>query len=82
MTKDSQSARAYLISASGQMSVPAAFRRRWGLEYGGPVSVVDVGEALVVLPRDGQEQLLARALSADEQLRHVRALDDPDLATT
>jgi bifunctional DNA-binding transcriptional regulator/antitoxin component of YhaV-PrlF toxin-antitoxin module len=72
----------YLVSASGQVSVPAAFRRRWGLEYGGPVTMIDVGEALMLLPAAGRERMLDRALDADEHLEFVRGLDDPDLETT
>ena len=68
----------FLVSTSGQMSVPAAVRRRWGLEHGGQVTVVDVGEALIVLPADARRKLLAAALSSDEHLQHVRSLDDPD----
>ena len=32
----------YLVSASGQMSVPAAVRHRWHLDNGGPVDVIDL----------------------------------------
>ena len=72
----------FLVSTSGQMSVPAAVRRRWGLDEGGRVTVVDLGEALVVLPAGARQQLLAAALSAEDHLRFVAAIDDPDLATT
>ncbi len=72
----------YLVSTSGQMSVPAAVRHRWGLDQGGRVTVVDLGEAVVLLPSDARQELLDAALSADEHLRFVRELDDPDLATT
>ncbi len=72
----------YLVSTSGQMSVPAAVRHRWGLDQGGRVTVVDLGEAVVLLPSSARQELLDSALSADEHLRFVRELDDPDLATT
>jgi AbrB family looped-hinge helix DNA binding protein len=72
----------FLVSTSGQMSVPAAVRRRWGLDEGGRVTVIDLGDALVVLPAGARQQLLATALSAEDHLRFVAALDDPDLATT
>ena len=35
----------FLVSKSGQMSVPADVRRRWGLTDGGRVAVVDLGDA-------------------------------------
>jgi bifunctional DNA-binding transcriptional regulator/antitoxin component of YhaV-PrlF toxin-antitoxin module len=70
------------VSTSGQMSVPAAVRHRWGLDHGGRVTVVDLGDAVVLLPPGGRQQLLAHALSAEEHRLFVRRLDDPDLATT
>lgn len=72
----------FLVSTSGQMSVPAAVRRRWGLDEGGRVTVIDLGDALVVLPAGARQQLLAAALSAEDHVRFVAALEDPDLATT
>lgn len=72
----------FLVSRSGQISVPAAVRRRWGLTKGGRVSVVDLGEAVVLLPPGAREKLLGDALSADDHRSSVAALDDPDLATT
>jgi AbrB family looped-hinge helix DNA binding protein len=72
----------FLVSTSGQMCVPAAVRRRWGLENGGRVTVIDLGEAVVLLPPGGRQELLAEALSAEDHLQFVRELEDPDLATT
>lgn len=73
----------YLVSTSGQMSVPAAVRRRWGLEQGGRVAVFDLGDAVVILPAEAPNRLIADALSADDHLARVRELaGDPDLATT
>lgn len=72
----------FLVSASGQMSVPAAVRHRWGLDHGGRVTVIDLGDAVVLLPPGARQQLLADALSAEDHQRFVAGLDDPDLATT
>lgn len=72
----------YLVSASGQMSVPAAFRRRWGLEYGGPVRVLDLGDVLVVMTPEAAERHIDASLSADDHAAFVAGIDDPDLATT
>jgi AbrB family looped-hinge helix DNA binding protein len=72
----------FLVSTSGQMSVPAAVRHRWGLVQGGRVTVVDRGDAVILLPPCGRQELLAQALTAEDHRRFVRALDDPDLATT
>jgi AbrB family looped-hinge helix DNA binding protein len=72
----------FLVSTSGQMSVPAAVRHRWGLDHGGRVTVVDLGDAVILLPPDGRQHLLANALSAEDHRRFVGSLEDPDLATT
>lgn len=72
----------FLVSKSGQMSVPADVRRRWGLTDGGRVTVVDLGDAVVLLPPGARSRLLGNALSAEEHHRFVAELDDPDLATT
>lgn len=72
----------FLVSTSGQMCVPAAVRHRWGLDHGGRVTVVDLGDAVVLLPPGGRQKLLADALSAEDHLRFVRGIDDPDLVTT
>ena len=72
----------FLVSTSGQMSVPAAVRHRWGLDHGGRVTVVDLGDAVVLLPSGERQRLLAQALSAEDHLIFVRGLDDTDSATT
>jgi len=72
----------FLVSKSGQMSVPADVRRRWGLSEGGRVTVVDLGDAVVLLPPGARQKLLGEALSAEQHRAYVESLDDPDLATT
>ena len=72
----------FLVSSSGQMSVPAAVRRRWGLEKGGRITVIDLEDVVVLAPSGGREHLLDSALSAEEHLRFVSELEDPDLRTT
>lgn len=78
------SAKRYLVSSSGQMSLPADARRRWRLEHGGPVSVLDLGQVVVVAPGDrGFADVIDRALSAEAHLDYVKSLtSDDDLATT
>jgi AbrB family looped-hinge helix DNA binding protein len=72
----------FLVSKSGQMSVPAGVRHRWGLENGGRVTVLDLGDVVVLLPPGGRQRILGAALSADDHRAFVASLDDPDLATT
>ena len=73
----------YLVSSSGQMSLPAAVRHRWDLDEGGPVDVVDLGFAVLTLPRGEGRHLLSDLVGRDQHAAFVRSLDDdPELATT
>ncbi|MEZ5166767.1 MAG: AbrB/MazE/SpoVT family DNA-binding domain-containing protein [Acidimicrobiales bacterium] len=72
----------YLVSTSGQMSLPAAARRRWGLTEGGPVDVLDLGFGVLTVPAGTGPALLDDLLSADDHRAFVADLDDPELATT
>ena len=64
------------------MSVPAAVRHRWGLDHDGRVTVVDLGDAVVLLPQGWRERLLAEALTAEDHQHFVESLGDADLAIT
>ena len=65
------------------MSLPAAVRRRWDLDEGGPVDIVDLGFAVLTLPLGEGRRLLGDLVSRDEHAALVRSLDgDPELATT
>lgn len=73
----------YLVSASGQMSLPAAARHRWHLDAGGPVDVIDLGFGVLTVPRGAGAKLLGDLVTRDEHAELVRSLDgDPDLSTT
>lgn len=73
----------YLVSASGQMSLPAAARHRWALDEGGAVDVLDLGFGVLTVPGGQARRLLGDLLSRDEHASFVRSLEgDPDLATT
>jgi len=71
------------VSQRGQMSLPAPARHRWGLDGGGEVGYLDLGDAIVLLP--GGVMALRRQLFnavSDDDWRQARAgFDDPDLAT-
>ncbi len=71
------------VSQRGQMSLPAATRRRWGLETGGEVGYLDLGDAIVIVP-GGVQALRRQVLGAvtDDDWHAARAgFGDDDLAT-
>lgn len=71
------------VSQRGQMSLPAPARRRWGLEDGGEVGYLDLGDAVVLVP-GGVNALRRQLLGAltDEDWREARlGFGDADLAT-
>jgi len=73
----------YVVSSSGQMSLPAAARHRWNLDAGGPVDVLDLGFGVLTVPKGEGRRLLGDLVSRDEHAAFVDSLaDDPDLATT
>ena len=73
----------YLVSSSGQVSLPAAARHRWDLDGGGPVDVIDLGFAVMMLPEGDANSLLADLVPREAHAQFVASLsEDPDLATT
>ena len=71
------------MSPSGRMSLPAAARRRWNLQDGGPVDVLDLGDCVLTMPKGDGRRLFDDLLSHEEHDAFVWSLaDDPDLATT
>lgn len=71
------------VSQRGQMSLPASARHRWGLDDGGDVSFIDVGDAVVLLP-EGVDELRHRLIDSvtdDEWDRARRGFGDPDLVS-
>jgi bifunctional DNA-binding transcriptional regulator/antitoxin component of YhaV-PrlF toxin-antitoxin module len=72
----------FRVSTSGQMSLPASVRRRWKLENGGRVEVIDLGFGVLTVPAGSARRLLDEILPADDHYAAVAAIDDADLATT
>jgi len=72
----------YVVSASGQLSLPAPARHRWGLDQGGAVDVLDLGFAVMMLPRGTAKELFGDLVSREQHADFVASLaDDPDLGT-
>ena len=79
MTQAISSAR---VSNRGQTSLPAALRHRWGIDDGGEVAFIDLGESALVLPGgvDTAKAELWRVMIIGGYERGVSMIDDPDLA--
>ncbi len=69
------------VSNRGQTSLPAELRHRWGINEGGDVGFIDLGDAALVVPGGvtvARSEL--RRVLRDRYSMGVGALDDPDLA--
>ena len=69
------------VSQRGQTSLPAELRHRWGIEGGGEIAFVDLGDAALVLP-GGIARAKAELKSVLTERYNVglAAIGDPDLA--
>lgn len=69
------------VSNRGQTSLPAELRRRWSIQDGGEVGILDLGDAALIIPGGVQAARaeLHRVLR-DRYEDGIAALDDPDLA--
>jgi len=69
------------VSSRGQTSLPAELRHRWGIETGGEIAFVDLGDAALILPggMDRAKAELKRVL-AQRYDAGLASIDDPDLA--
>ena len=71
------------VSSRGQMSLPSSARHRWGLDDGGDVGYLDLGDAIVIVPggtAELQRELLG-AVSIEDWERARRGFGDEELAT-
>jgi bifunctional DNA-binding transcriptional regulator/antitoxin component of YhaV-PrlF toxin-antitoxin module len=69
------------VSHRGRTSLPTELRRRRGIEAGGEIAIVDLGEAALILP-GGVDQANAelRRVLATRYDSGLAEIDDPDLA--
>ena len=69
------------VSHRGQTNLPAELRHRWGIEDGGEVAIIYLGNAALIVPGGGQaaREELHRVLRERYEIG-VAAIDDPDLA--
>lgn len=69
------------VSHRGQTSLPADLRHRWGIEDGGEIGFIDLGDAALVVPGGlGTARNELRRVLADRYPTGLTAIDDPDLA--
>jgi bifunctional DNA-binding transcriptional regulator/antitoxin component of YhaV-PrlF toxin-antitoxin module len=71
----------FKVSSSGQMSLPAAVRRRWHLDHGGRVDVLDLGFGVLTMPEGHAARMLDEILPAESHYEAVAAEEDPDLVS-
>lgn len=69
------------VSHRGQTSLPAELRHRWGIDQGGEVGFIDLGDAALIVPGGvvAARRELRRVL-ADRYELGLAAVGDPDLA--
>jgi hypothetical protein len=67
------------VSERGQMALPAQARHRWGLDEGGTVSWVDLGDAVLLVP-GGIARLRKDLLSHADWSAARAGFGDPELA--
>jgi bifunctional DNA-binding transcriptional regulator/antitoxin component of YhaV-PrlF toxin-antitoxin module len=69
------------VSNRGQTNLPAQLRHRWGIEAGGDVAFVDLGDAALILP-GGTEQAKAelKRVLVQRYDAGLATITDPDLA--
>ena len=65
------------------MSLPAAARHRWGLADGGTVGCLDLGDGMLLIPKnlDAFRRELLEAVSEEDWDEARTGFGDPDLAT-
>ena len=69
------------VSHRGQASPPAEIRHRWGISDGGEVGVIDLGDALLVVPGGlGVAKAELLRVLHDRFEAGLDLLQDPDLA--
>ena len=68
------------VSNRGQTCIPADLRHRWGLDAGGAVAFVDLGNAALLIPGDlGDARAELRRVLASRFEAGISAITDPDL---
>jgi bifunctional DNA-binding transcriptional regulator/antitoxin component of YhaV-PrlF toxin-antitoxin module len=67
------------VSERGQMALPAQARRRWGLDAGGVLGWIDLGDAVLLIP-GGVAELREELLAMADWESARSGFGDPELA--
>jgi bifunctional DNA-binding transcriptional regulator/antitoxin component of YhaV-PrlF toxin-antitoxin module len=67
------------VSERGQMALPAQTRHRWGLDQGGVLGWVDLGDSVLLVP-GGLSRLRSEILSSADWDAARSGFGDPELA--
>ncbi|MGB3412581.1 MAG: AbrB/MazE/SpoVT family DNA-binding domain-containing protein [Microthrixaceae bacterium] len=69
------------VSHRGQTSLPAELRHRWGIDDGGEVGFIDLGDAALIVPGGiDSARIELHDVLRDRYDDAVASLEDPDLA--
>lgn len=69
------------VSHRGQTNLPSELRHRWGIEQGGEVGIIDLGDAALVVPggiRAARHEL--HRVLRDRYETGLASIEDHDLA--
>lgn len=68
------------VSNRGQTSLPAELRHRWGIEGGGELGFIDLGDVALVIPGGlGAAKAELRRVLHERYEIGLATIDDPDL---
>lgn len=67
------------VSDRGQMALPAQARHRWGLDQGGVIGWIDMGESILLIP-GGLQQVRDEVLARADWEAARCGFGDPELA--
>ena len=73
----------FRVSSRGQMSLPSATRHRWGLDQGGGVGYLDLGDTIVIVMGGtaAVRQKLFEAITANDWQLARASFGDEELSS-
>ncbi len=71
------------VSSRGQMSLPSSARHRWGLDDGGDVGYLDLGDAILIVPGGtaSVRRILLEQVTAEDWNEARAGFGDAELAS-